>query len=74
VPSFQVAPGVPNKKDIKVSKKDEKDIKVSKERNYKVKAVPRAVDSIQIQTSRDAFPMSADISEPKATIQSRPPD
>ena len=32
------------------------------------------VETVELGTSRDAFPMSANISESKAAIQSRPPD
>ena len=32
------------------------------------------VETVELGTSRDAFPMSANISEYKAAIQSRPPD
>ena len=61
--------------------KDKKIRRKSEERSYKVKkdiikskCREQSRGRTKFRTCPDTFPMSADISEPKATIQSRPPD
>ena len=59
---------------IIMTKKSQKSLKkeiIKSRMHYKVKK--QCLEPSR-STSQDAFPMSADISEPKATIQSRPPE